>query len=253
MAAAEIPKSNAFCASLRDAVDAANGIDAYDATVDKRKRWLDAYESYKTSEWAVALNRRLGSSVIARMGRPLRVLDVGCGEHQRFFSSLSLDESRWDYCSVDLSTRPLSFGVHVVGDVFDPETVKKLSGGFDVILIDVEPHGREFELYEALIRAGKLARTHMVVLQCIGHMGTGGAYMADQFMDALSARHRVLSMLATFDLHLTRDVYVVVDIAGDSPALDDVDVFVKRDRRLTGSEWVSYAPDSWGPGIEHIR
>ena len=72
------------------------------------KRQVDAYDRFRNSEWGVALNRRLGSALVECLGRPLRVLDVGCGDHGRFFASFSQATSALDYCSVDLCPRESS-------------------------------------------------------------------------------------------------------------------------------------------------
>ena len=252
---------------LWDALNAANGAAAYDAAASPNERWLEAYDRFKNTEWGVALNRGLGRALVARLGRPVRVLDIGCGTHGRFFASLALAQQECRYCSVDLAPRlpsPLGANAHVVGDAFDPETIAAIpddetSEGYDVVILDVEPHGREFELHAALVGAGKLAREHLVVLQCIAHMNTGGPWMADRFLDQLISRRRVRDLLAVYDFHLTRDVYVAVDLDGE-PGLDmdaatspSVYAHVREHGRPLPlapgfKSWVMYAPSGWKPG-----
>ena len=246
--------------ALKDAVLGANGHDYdQDASIPPNERWLAAYDRFKNTEWGVELNRRLGLALVARLGRKVRVLDVGCGATGRFFSNLLLETSAadWEYCSVDLLPRESShsFGMHVTGDIFDAGTVACVPGEFDVVIVDVEPHGREFEIHEALVKGGKLARMHLVVTQCIGRLTTGGPFMADGFVDALVARHRVADLLAVYDWKLTRDVYAIVDLDCAPGLLPESHNTVYGDIKRNGvkavnaswQRWVLDAPAGWGP------
>jgi len=103
---------------------------------------------------------------------------------------------------------------HISADVFHytfiPALEKITVGGgkFDVLIIDVEPHGKEMRIYDAVVPF--LAKDHLVILKCVGCMDMYGSSLADTFIEKMRERNCVIDTWKTSDSNLTRDVFVIV-------------------------------------------
>jgi hypothetical protein len=83
---------------------------------------------------------------------------------------------------------------------------------YDIVVIDVEPHGREVEVYESIKKY--LTDTHLVILKHIGHMNTGGSSIADGFITEYMDKSVVYdyfaqSVLNPLDANF-RDIFLIM-------------------------------------------
>ena len=79
---------------------------------------------------------------------------------------------------------------------------------FDVLIIDVEPHGKEIMVYDNVVSS--LADDHLVVLKCVGDLDIYGQALADFFLSAMLSRKRLIDYFGVADINLTRDIFAVV-------------------------------------------
>lgn len=138
--------------------------------------------------------------------------------------------------------------VHVQRDVFDPEPVafddecvhvdppeggggegngapgpvSFKDGGFDVVIIDIEPHGREREAYDRVRHLLKRG-AHLCVLKHVAFIDLLAAKFADAFIDR--HRDRVVDYFGEYDSWgSVRDVFVLLsDVADDTSSSRSVD------------------------------
>lgn len=106
--------------------------------------------------------------------------------------------------------RPLEH-VHHQQDVFGEKAwmdAELPRDRFDVLIVDIEPHGREVELvdmFEPYMKA-----EYLIIFKCIGTMDLYGSGLADKALRHLQGARKLLDMFAvTGEFELTRDVFAV--------------------------------------------
>lgn len=70
---------------------------------------------------------------------------------------------------------------HVAMDVFTDVPHNISNDHFDIMILDIEPHGREWEVYEKFIC--KMKDEHLVILKCIGNMDMSASRFVYDFID----------------------------------------------------------------------
>ena len=178
--------------------------------------------------WELVFRNTLGAELshVATATSPVHVLALGCGQN-RYIRSLTFGTSlEYTYLGVDLlDAAPRAYRTEFFGRVLDTSHLKLdvLAGSgvlpglpdrlFDVIVIDLEPHGSEWSAYTRVQHAA--AGTHLIVLQCIGAIHGSNLGLAAMFLNRL---HRAGSLIdfyctawyGTQPASLgTRDVYVI--------------------------------------------
>eukprot|EP00798_Chlamydomonas_sp_ICE-L_P028683 gene28683-biopygen32594 len=160
--------------------------------------------------------------------KPLRIIDVGCGRRTSAGQIASLipaasaeytciDKAMPETCGFAARSLKLACGVgmtEILGDVFDETTttdlVSRSSNRFDLVIIDVEPHGREIDVYEKIV--GHLADTHLVLLKHVCSIALFGSAYADCFLAKYDNEGKVMDYLAVKVLNgwFHRDLYVLM-------------------------------------------
>lgn len=174
-----------------------------------RDAFLSSYDEYRQTIWGATYMNLLGKHL---MNKKMNVLELGSGTCRTIQNMTKGNpESAFEYTSIDRTTDSNCFGSrHIKADVFD---VSALDLGddycFDILILDVEPHGKEVEIYEKFARYG--AAKHVVILKCVGWMGVFTTSLADRFLYHLKSTNRLVDYFGIGDCDFfTRDVTVVV-------------------------------------------
>lgn len=200
--------------------------------------WLKAYSKVKESPFSVAFMQAIGVAMEQVLGRAPRILDVGCGE-MRCASCLmaGLQSDRVTYVSVDKTIseccEPITKGakrlkqkvnwVHINKDIFDEDFTDAMHAlnldAFDIVMIDVEPHGNEIKVYER-IKDYMCSNGHVCLLKHVGRIDLWGSTCAHKFLSKYISEQHVLDYydIDVLNGHDFRDVYVIM---GANLALDD--------------------------------
>jgi hypothetical protein len=105
--------------------------------------------------------------------------------------------------------RPLEH-IHHQHDVFDGTDLQLPHNTFDVLIVDIEPHGREIELVD--IFEPYMKDEYLIIFKCIGNMDLYGSTMADNVLRHLRQASKLCDMFAVTGCNsfkLTRDVLAV--------------------------------------------
>lgn len=176
---------------------------------------LLCYGIFRETKFSLSFMNILGKKLLRK---PLSVLDVGSGKSQTAVTLVghaaidkyhSIDRafgsSRLDHRSLRSSDIK-----HFKRDVFDEDCTKDMHPhSYDVIIIDIEPHGNESSIYK---RLQPLLRTaHICILKCIGDIDLHGSSMADCFLERFIKDGHVYDFFAETSLNPGyRDIYVIM-------------------------------------------
>lgn len=175
----------------------------------ERDAFLYAYDKYYQSIWGTVFFNLLGEKLLAfslSRQRKLHVLDVGCGASKHFcnmFEGLpDISPDTCLYTSIDKEKELTSIETtddinknrlewlgqhvdrkHITMDVFDQKNSNTL-GDNDLMIIDIEPHGKEWEVYQKFLPY--MNQTHMLILKCIGNMCSFGSEYAETFISKVN-------------------------------------------------------------------
>ena len=177
-----------------------------------RNAWLHTSRTYKDTIWGVTFKNLVGESLSTQCTDPVYILDVGCG-HKSTFNNLvkGNDVSRFKYTSID---KDASVEPSIVADVFCEYDKQKIytelqEYTYNVIIIDIEPHSKEIEIYELFKKFMK--HDHLVILKCVGFIDFYGSFYADRFIKKLFDEKQLVDYFAVSELNImTRDVFIVV-------------------------------------------
>jgi len=190
--------------------------------VDSFKKYknglIDTHKLYRDNMWSVVFHNLLFEHITANTS--VRVLDVGCGESRQFRAMCKgIDTQKVSqYTTIDKESGkeyPLVPHKHITCDVFELTTdeLMKYGGDYDILIMDIEPHGKEREVYDIVYPA--LKPQHIVICKCIGFIDLYGAGMANRFLIELRDRNILHSFWGSCDLsYLTRDVVAIVNKNG---------------------------------------
>lgn len=183
-------------------------------------KWLDCYDHYKMSIREVDIYTKLGCE-LTRNNKNISILDVGSGTGMTSTVLLSdiASDSLCKYVSIDNNTRPTVENnknvdhIHLSIDIFDDEMYRQskevLLQKFDIIMIDIEPHGCEIEVYEKL--RGLMKPVHLCIFKHIAHMNTGGPYLADRFLTKYEdIVHDYFGEMSNDMYNDVRDLFVII-------------------------------------------
>lgn len=111
---------------------------------------------------------------------------------------------------IQVIERPLEH-VHYQLDVFDGTINSELPHNtFDLLIVDIEPHGREIELIDMF--EPYMKDEYLIIFKCIGNMDLYGSTMADNVLKHLRETCKLCDMFAVTgcnSFELTRDVFAV--------------------------------------------
>ena len=239
-------------------------IQAHDTTpsgVAAIKAQVTTYDEYHQTPWGATFVNLVGQGLSAGLSS-IDILDVGSGRSSTFKNLMSGHQSRGRYMSIDKgvsvkeSKSLFGCGVldsfqksHLQADVFklplDWTDECRMLGmpGFEkckVVILDIEPHGRELDVYDAIVDA--LDEVHIIVLKCVGSMDTMGMGFADYFLSSMLDRKRLVDYFGVSESNLTRDVFVIA--TRHDYIVRDGDGHSIRDRVGKGGRYGVYYEDS---------
>jgi hypothetical protein len=204
----ELPAiQEAICTAIRALrLQDSNTYDDYSReTYDKYKETVAAFEFYN------ALSAQLSSC-------DLHVLDVGAGELMtaRMLSPLG-NHNINTYTAVDhkdcpdehvqtMTKRTQTFRVV-------PTDYRELMGlpmdFYDVVIIDIEPHGEEIEVYRQVVK--HLKPLHLCILKHVGFIDMCGCIYADEFLSKYIEDNKVYDYFAEYHIDIgLRDIFVIM-------------------------------------------
>jgi hypothetical protein len=190
-----------------------------------RSAVITAFEKYRQTNWGATYMSLLGKHLLACNDRKMNVLEIGSGKCMTIKNMTDGNpEAVFEYTSIDRATDDNCFGCrHIKMDVSDDlDDCFEIDDDyrFDILIIDIEPHGKEIEIYEKFVRYG--ATKHVIILKCVGWMDLYATLLADRFLSHLKCSNRLMDYFGIGDYnYFTRDVTVVA-----SRDLGSDDVFV---------------------------
>lgn len=155
---------------------------------------------------------------------PLRVLDIGCGKDSSHFSFMFANiDHDIEYVSIDKEsdtyfTAPehLNHVIrnHITCDIFETDVITELMKNypddyFDIVLLDIEPHGKETEIYDLFYKY--LNKNHIAIFECIAFIDLYGSAMGDKVLDHMETKGVLSDYFGVFEInYLTRDIVAIV-------------------------------------------
>ena len=172
------------------------------------KAFLEAYDNYHNTMWGVVFSNLLCEYVMQNIPK-LNILDIGCGKSTHY-KAMSMGLGNMNYVSIDKLPSNVSKN-HYTFDIFD-ETFSEnfhdtFKDTFDIVIIDIEPHGKEVEIYNRILPCMK--NEHIVFLKCIGAMDLYGSGLASNLL--LENKHMLHSYFGMYEFnYIMRDVVAVM-------------------------------------------
>ena len=157
--------------------------------------------------------------------RKYNVLDVGSGELLTAQTLIKNTSFVGTYTAIDYQVDAYKYGKHVqpyVGefkyiniDILKEEFIPSNSDMlYDIVMIDVEPHGKEIEVYEKIKHC--LSESHLCVLKHVGYISMYGSSLANTFLTRYENEISDYYGESTgpcyvSPLHHMRDIFVIFD------------------------------------------
>ena len=177
--------------------------------------WAGLSMSYvyarSASEESMAFRAELGKIL-----GPIKVLYVGSGTTGSFVRCLAASNDSNVRCvSIDknedtklIPNTESHIHIRQYWETVMCEDLIEHAGAFDVMVLDVEPHGHEKKIYDKFAPAMRPG-VHLVVASCIGRYETGGSYDGETFLGDLDQASILHDYLAIGCLDF-RDVCAIV-------------------------------------------
>lgn len=162
--------------------------------------------------------------------RPLRVLDIGCGKDSSHFSFMFANiDHEIEYVSIDKEsdtyfTAPEYLNQitrnHITCDIFETDMITELmkkypDDYFDIVLLDIEPHGKETEIYDLIYKY--LNKNHIAIFECIAFIDLYGSAIGDKVIEHMETKGILSDYFGVFEInYLTRDIVTIVTKDGQN-------------------------------------
>lgn len=195
-----------FRAGLQKAIEALDSSKVVDFDID-------LWELYNEGWCTLAFYKAL-----ADIRAIVNVLDVGCGRFMTISMMVDKGLSPMAYTGVDrvINHAVISKGVASIPSTRfiakDYEDVKESDldpAGYDMLIVDIEPHGREEHVYEHFKRF--LKPVHLCILKHVGCLDGYGGYLANKFLHTYINSGHVCDYYAVHDWTTGfRDVFVIM-------------------------------------------
>lgn len=200
-----------FRAGLRRGIEALN--DSQDVVTFE----VDLWSRYNDTSCTLAFYKGL-ASIGANV--PVRILDVGCGQLRTISMLVDNGLLPVTYAGIDkrLDCGVLSEAITRISstrftakDYVDVDKSDLGPEGYDVLIVDIEPHGREVHVYERF--KSFMKRTHLCILKHVGSLDGYGSYLADNFLRTYIKSGHVCDYYAQNDWKKEfRDVFVIMSL-----------------------------------------
>lgn len=174
------------------------------------------YSTFKKTKYTTSLWELLGKELLTQ---PLNILDVGCGSG--ITSHFIIGKANVNkYHSIDLKYNNSSFlkdqwcqirdCKHFCRDVFVDDLTHDLEiGEYHIVIIDIEPHGKEIEVYEKI--KVYMHSAHLCILTCIGEIDLYAGYFGDIFLGHYRDKGKLRDFFAETSLSSGyRDIFAVM-------------------------------------------
>lgn len=157
---------------------------------DEKEAYFETWDNHKMSIVEGRLYNKLGELLGSNS---LNILEIGSGTYRTTKALLKNVQNRCSYTSIDLTNPAPSFlssnvsQKHLNGDFFNipVSDIANNREVFNVVLIDIEPHGKEIDIYQK-IRA-LTTKEHLCILKCVGFIDLLGDYYQRIFSDKYRA------------------------------------------------------------------
>lgn len=193
--------------------------DKYASKHEELKESIYAYSKYKLSKRELNLYKQLGMQISG-----LSILDIGSGTFMTARAILENSNSNVSYCSIDkneninpinilndlITNNKINHFEHHYHDVFETDFDSKLSltKKYDIMLIDIEPHGREIEVYEKFKKF--MNNEHLCILKHVAFIDLFGSSFADKFIEKYN--YIIKDYFAERDINdEIRDILIVIN------------------------------------------
>jgi len=191
--------------------------------------YCKCYDDYLQEPWGAWFTQEVGTRILKHMSKTitmsstLKVLEVGSGKASKTYRNLFGDTPHPQIEYVTIDKNPECNPTYVY-DILDHAPWTNMVAFlepdyFDIVIIDVEPHGKEDEIYSRIKHAIK--DPALVIFKCIGHMDMYGSSLAKKMLHAIHAEHKVEdALLLSYDEHVTllsmmfRDMYIAYGSKG---------------------------------------
>lgn len=190
------------------------------------------YNDYLQEPWGAWFTQEVGTRILQHMSkkqRTLNVLEVGSGKASKTYRNLFGDVQTCqtypdidiEYVTIDKNPECVPTYVYDILETTQEFEVHSILQPtyFDVVIIDVEPHGKEQTIYSRIKHAIK--DPALIIFKCIGHMDMYGSSLARTMLDTIYHEGKVEdALLLSYDEHVTilsmmfRDVYVAYGTSG---------------------------------------
>jgi hypothetical protein len=139
----------------------------------------DIYDTYKLSLREYDILKIIGKSLSLK--NSINVLDVGCGPASTAKILLSEIVNKVNYKALGMPNLQNDYIIqsHLQQDIFDDSCVPD-NFFYDIVIIDIEPHGCEIEVYEKIKKY--MNPTHLCILKHIAYMDLYGDSLAKKFI-----------------------------------------------------------------------
>ena len=177
-------------------------------------KWQSVRQKYVRCHWEILFNNNLGKYL--SKNKLTKILEVGCGNYKYSgFNIINKNNGMFEYYGID--TRDIINENYTIIkiDIFEENVIEKLNqrlcdNYFDVLIIDVEPHGREIQIHDIVSKYMK-KNEYLCILRCIGHMDMFGSNAGNYFINEMVKRKLLKDMIAFHSDYLeNRDGYLVM-------------------------------------------
>jgi SAM-dependent methyltransferase len=147
---------------------------------DSLKDYLDNYDNFQMSTGEVIVYNNLGKNMNIKS-----ILDIGCGTGMTIKCLLKEVKSPVNYTSIDFKQIPdienlkINTWKHIDQDFFEID-FSLFTDTYDIVIIDIEPHGKEIDVYEKLKHLMNVE--HLCILKHVSYIDLYGACLADKFI-----------------------------------------------------------------------
>lgn len=195
--------------------------------VASTKAIITASDSYKQTPWGATFTSLVGEQLLEPS-----ILDIGSGKSATFKNLIGENGKKVaNYVSIDIQVSEetskallvdvagLKHHKHIQADIFElPLNWFVDHKKFDVVIIDIEPHGREIDVYDVI--ADNMKDIHLIILKCVGFIDLMGSAFADRFLYKLMSEKRLVDFFGVSNLNLTRDVFIIASRKGNEVEFD---------------------------------
>lgn len=191
------------------------------------KKWRDTkitdrenglpYDTFKMYRFGTLFLEILGKELLTQ---DISILDVGSGlsksahlligdAHISKYHSIDRADSQHD-SFLNSQWDQIKDRQHFRRDIYKDDLIGDLHTElYDVVIIDIEPHGNEVTIYEKIQEHMK--ETHLCILKCIGHLDLYGSSLADKFIGHFIRSGHVDDYFAETSLNPGyRDIFVIM-------------------------------------------